>query len=200
MLLGSSPHFAFVFRRPNVLRKEWCTLPIPKKHHKLTQLWEDPNCDGFLVILTPQAMTAPTDCAVALTKYAKIQGSDDPTGPTSPGILPTLGRSDTNFFMFGFKKNSAYARPKQWWENYPNFTSHEGGFRVEGFQLPSKNGGTRYLWYPLVIWLWHNRYDTINAEDMGFGYPWYAASYQESGIDVPQWKRPENRSLIRQWS
>lgn len=35
---------------------------------------KDPNCDGFLVILTPQAMTAPTDCAVALTKYAKIQG------------------------------------------------------------------------------------------------------------------------------
>lgn len=35
---------------------------------------QDPNCDGFLVILTPQAMTAPTDCAMALTKYAKIQG------------------------------------------------------------------------------------------------------------------------------
>jgi hypothetical protein len=66
------------------------TLPIQKNHHKITQLWEDPNCDGFLVILTPQAMTAPTDCAVALTKYAKIQGSEDPSpmGPTSPGILP----------------------------------------------------------------------------------------------------------------
>ncbi|CAE7456976.1 unnamed protein product [Symbiodinium natans] len=34
----------------------------------------DPNCDGFLVILTPQAMTAPTECAEALSHYAKIQG------------------------------------------------------------------------------------------------------------------------------
>ncbi|CAE7194469.1 unnamed protein product [Symbiodinium sp. CCMP2456] len=34
----------------------------------------DPNCDGFLVILTPQAMTAPTECAEALSRYAKIQG------------------------------------------------------------------------------------------------------------------------------
>eukprot|EP00405_Crypthecodinium_cohnii_P016996 CAMPEP_0206447546 /NCGR_PEP_ID=MMETSP0324_2-20121206/16879_1 /ASSEMBLY_ACC=CAM_ASM_000836 /TAXON_ID=2866 /ORGANISM="Crypthecodinium cohnii, Strain Seligo" /LENGTH=911 /DNA_ID=CAMNT_0053916395 /DNA_START=102 /DNA_END=2837 /DNA_ORIENTATION=+ len=34
---------------------------------------EDNNCDGFLVILTPQAMTAPTECAEALKKYASIQ-------------------------------------------------------------------------------------------------------------------------------
>jgi len=33
---------------------------------------EDENCDGFLVILTPQAMTAPTECAEALKKYASV--------------------------------------------------------------------------------------------------------------------------------
>ena len=149
MLLGSSPHFVFFEDRmfsekndahfpfglfwENHQKYKYCSwfshlfcwfFPFKKKKHKITQLWEDPNCDGFLVILTPQAMTAPTDCAVALTKYAKIQGSDDPsptgpTGPTSPGIYqPTLVRSDRNFFMFGLKKNRAYARPKQWWENW----------------------------------------------------------------------------------
>jgi len=33
---------------------------------------QDDNCDGFLVILTPQAMTAPTQCAEALKKYASV--------------------------------------------------------------------------------------------------------------------------------
>ena len=35
---------------------------------------EDPNCDGFLVILTPQAMTDPTACAEALSRYASVEG------------------------------------------------------------------------------------------------------------------------------
>mmetsp|Transcript_69491 Transcript_69491/g.145133 ORF Transcript_69491/g.145133 Transcript_69491/m.145133 type:complete len:913 (-) Transcript_69491:501-3239(-) len=42
--------------------------------NSLAILAEDKNCDGYLVVLTPQAMTAPTDCATALKKYATSTG------------------------------------------------------------------------------------------------------------------------------
>jgi acetyltransferase len=42
--------------------------------HTLEILANDPNSDGLMVILTPQAMTDPTQTAEALRKYARVPG------------------------------------------------------------------------------------------------------------------------------
>jgi acetyltransferase len=53
----------------------------------LELLANDPNADGLMVILTPQAMTDPTQTAEALRKYAKVPGK--------PILASWMGGADT---------------------------------------------------------------------------------------------------------
>ncbi len=59
----------------------------PERYAKTLEITaQDPNADGLLVILTPQAMTDPTMTAEALKQYAHI--------PNKPVIASWLGGSD----------------------------------------------------------------------------------------------------------
>ena len=50
------------------------TLTLSGMPERLRSSTQDPNIDGLLTILTPQAMSDPTETAKALTQYAKVSG------------------------------------------------------------------------------------------------------------------------------
>ncbi|HEY4691352.1 MAG TPA: bifunctional acetate--CoA ligase family protein/GNAT family N-acetyltransferase [Anaerolineae bacterium] len=80
----------------------------------------DPNADGLLVILTPQAMTDPTKTAEVLTPYANstgkpilaswMGGQDVEIGETTLNRagIPTFGYPDTAARVFTYMWKSAY--------------------------------------------------------------------------------------------
>ena len=87
----------------------------PERYAKTLELTaQDPNADGLLVILTPQAMTDPTMTAEQLKPYARIPnkpviaswlgGSDIEAGKTilSRAGIPTFQYPDTAARMFNY--------------------------------------------------------------------------------------------------
>lgn len=87
----------------------------PERYAKTLELTaQDPNADGLLVILTPQAMTDPTMTAEQLKPYAKIPGkpilaswiggTDVEAGEAilNRAGIPTFGYPDTAARMFNY--------------------------------------------------------------------------------------------------
>lgn len=87
----------------------------PERYAKTLELTaQDPNSDGLLVILTPQAMTDPTMTAEQLKPYAKIPGkpvlaswmggTEVEVGETilNRAGIPTFGFPDTAVRMFNY--------------------------------------------------------------------------------------------------
>src|SRR5262249_37336095 len=87
----------------------------PRRYAKSVEIAaRDPNSDGLLVILTPQAMTDPTKTAEELKPYARIPGkpvlaswmggNDVEPGETllNAANIPTFGYPDTAARMFTY--------------------------------------------------------------------------------------------------
>jgi acetyltransferase len=82
--------------------------------HTLELVADDPNSDGLLVILTPQAMTDPTQTAEKLRPYAKLKGkpllaswmggADVAAGESilNQANIPTFAYPDTAARMFNY--------------------------------------------------------------------------------------------------
>ena len=93
----------------------------PQRYTKALEIAaKDPNSDGLLVILTPQAMTDPTQIAEQLKPYAQMSnkpilaswmgGADVATGEkilNSQGI-PTYAYPDTAARVFSYMWKSSY--------------------------------------------------------------------------------------------
>lgn len=109
----------------------------------LEVLANDPNSDGFLVILTPQAMTDPTQTAERLRRYAKLRGkpllaswmggADIAAGESilNQANIPTFPYPDTAARMFNYmwryERNlrSLYETPQPPAETEDELAAHE---------------------------------------------------------------------------
>ena len=93
----------------------------PERYAKaLEAAAKDPNSDGLLVVLTPQAMTDPTNTAEALKPYAKL--SNKPVlaswmgGPEVQAGVDILSRADIP--VFPYPDTAAHAFQYMWRYTY----------------------------------------------------------------------------------
>lgn len=83
-------------------------------------LAKDPNCDGILVILSPQAMTDPTKTAECLKPFAKIEGKPIlASWMGGDNVLPGLTLlNDANIPTFPYPDSAARAFNYMWRYSY----------------------------------------------------------------------------------